>query len=204
MPCVLLIIGATLAKADSGPLDIDTEITAIKNQVKLQATPGNPLNLKDAIVAPYPVCNFSTLKQKLQEERPGILHISGHGTSKEMVFVADHDSSRTTTVSTSSFVDAVLLATPQLVVLNNCYSEQTAKMLQQRGVRFVIGTAETVPDKEAIAFSRDLYSALSQGQTLLAAYDRACTQSHQNLNFIYRRYPAAEEQWKITLEELLG
>lgn len=61
----------------------------------------------------------------------------------------------------------------ECVVLNSCYTEKTAKKLNEH-VRYVVGMNQAIGDKAAIEFSTGFYKALGAGLSIEEAYKIGC------------------------------
>jgi hypothetical protein len=105
-------------------------------------------------------------------ERPEILHFSGHGGDGKLVFenVLGHGAP----VPGTALADLIRITRKfiRCVVLNCCYSDEIGALIAPN-VECVIGCAGTVADKAAIPFSRAFYRALAHGMTFREAFDLA-------------------------------
>ncbi|MBE9139135.1 CHASE2 domain-containing protein [Nodosilinea sp. LEGE 07088] len=63
----------------------------------------------------------------------------------------------------------------ECVVLNSCFSEETAKKIGEH-VRFVIGMNQKILDEDAIKFSTYFYLALGTGSSVTSAFEKARSQ----------------------------
>lgn len=124
------------------------------------------------------------------ELSPAVLVLNGHGTySQEGDFVfafeanSDDGNTRTSTIGSSDLFTLtrlrILLTAmpkdklPSLVFLNMCYSEHAAEVFSDCGVPHVIACRKgmKVMDKAARYFSKHLFTALFNGQTIQRAFD---------------------------------
>jgi len=91
----------------------------------------------------------------LTDERPDIIHFSGHGTQSALLLenglLPDHTIARI----------FALLPGLWCVVLNACYSESLAATLRDAGIPSVVGMGDAVSDEAAIAFARMFYRTLA-------------------------------------------
>jgi TPR repeat protein len=114
------------------------------------------------------------LGRELLQEKPHIVHFSGHGGSKGLVLEADDGSG-------AHYVDAAALKEffeayddqIELVVLNACHSRPQAEAIAE-AVGCAIGTPDRIADDAAITFSAAFYSSIAFGQSVQAAFDQAC------------------------------
>lgn len=113
----------------------------------------------------------------MYRHRPKIVHFAGHGNERSLSIIEDHQLlANETPLSVEEFV-AVLRAVEEdvvLCVLNACESEGFARGLVVAGVvEYAVGWPNNVSDSTAITFSRALYGALGDGQTMRDAFDVA-------------------------------
>ena len=131
------------------------------------------------------------LRSALLEERPEIVHFSGHGIGQQGV-----DSARDLVVATDSgqgglaFEDEMghLLQVcgdslggllkhfsdhVKCVVLNACFSDYHAEAIAQH-IDYVIGMNRAIGDKAAITFAVGFYGAIVAGRSFECAFDLGC------------------------------
>ncbi|WP_437299123.1 CHAT domain-containing protein [Sorangium sp. So ce426] len=115
------------------------------------------------------------LQLALLEERPHVLHFSGHGTHDEKIVLEDSEGG-------IAFVDkgalsdliGILGDNLQMVVLNACYSEPLAEALTQH-VACAVGMHEPIGDLAATEFAASFYRALGFGRTVDEAFRLGCS-----------------------------
>ena len=109
--------------------------------------------------------------------RPKIVHFAGHGNERSLSIIEDHYLLATEIALSAEEFIAVLKTVKEdviLCVLNACESEGFACDLADAGVvGYAVGWPSKVSDSTAITFSRALYGALGDGQTMCDAFDIA-------------------------------
>jgi CHAT domain-containing protein len=110
------------------------------------------------------------LRRALDDERPHVLHFSGHGSPREQLLLED-DFGGAYRVEKEALADliGILKHNLRLVVLNACNTEPHAEALVEH-VECAIGMHETIGDDAAIAFSGALYECLGSGQPVATAF----------------------------------
>eukprot|EP00961_Rhodomonas_salina_P130700 1759491-Rhodomonas_salina.3 len=112
----------------------------------------------------------SKLVEMLNTFKPTILHISSHGEGQTLELSdagLDAESLGRKIRGVNKTAHRV-----RLVILNACHSDTIARSLAT-DVDFVIGHEGAVLDKDAIQFSRDLYSNIARGIPLHSCYESA-------------------------------
>jgi hypothetical protein len=112
------------------------------------------------------------LLQILNEDKPHILHFSGHGAETgELVFQADDGGSKlvpkeaiVTTISTAA--EGV-----RVIVFNSCHSTDQAEGVAQH-VEGAIGMDDEIGDEAARVFASRFYSAIGFGKSVQNAFDQ--------------------------------
>jgi hypothetical protein len=120
-----------------------------------------------------------TLREKLTQFRPHVLHFSGHGKFKEDQSALAFEDQYGDTDSITPEAAAILfggLPDLRLIVLNACETaiDSTTqpltgiapKILQRTGLPAVVAMQAPILDKAAIAFTRAFYNQLASGQTI--------------------------------------
>lgn len=113
------------------------------------------------------------LIQKLNEIKPTILHISGHGSDQdELVFQDDHGSTKL--ITKDAFVQTLgaTIGSLKLIVLNSCHSSPQAEAAAQH-IPAAIGMRDEITDPAAKVFASRLYSAIGFGLDLDKAFRQA-------------------------------
>lgn len=165
----VLILSA--APKDASPLRLDEEARDLKE--KLRAVENRKVVIT---VANEWAVRIDQIQDALFNEKPEILHFSGHGDTG-MLFFEDR-LGNAAPVDAKSIADLVSLHsdTIECVVLSACFSEDVAKAIRAH-VKCVIGCDDSIADDAAIAFSRAFYRALANGQD----YERAFRFAHNEI-----------------------
>jgi internalin A len=108
---------------------------------------------------------------RAMNDKPNIVHFSGHGTAEGIVIATDDNNSQTLPSETLKRLFRNATNT-QLVLLNACYSAEQAKIISQFGM-YVIGNNLPIGDNAAISFAQGLYNGLGEGKTIESAYNDA-------------------------------
>jgi hypothetical protein len=112
------------------------------------------------------------LLQILNEDKPHILHFSGHGADTgDLVFQADDGSAKL--VPKRAIVATIATAAEgvRLIVFNSCHSTDQAQGVIQH-VDVAIGMDEEIGDEAARVFSSRFYSAIGFGRSVQTAFEQ--------------------------------
>ncbi|PID58769.1 hypothetical protein CSB45_01865 [candidate division KSB3 bacterium] len=109
---------------------------------------------------------------RAMNDKPQIVHFSGHGETEGIVIAADSNATQRVPARALKRLFAPLKGITELVLLNSCYSAEQAKMISACGM-CVIGMNVAVDDEAAISFAKGLYNGLGAGKTPEAAYNDA-------------------------------
>lgn len=108
----------------------------------------------------------------LNQERPNIVHFSGHGTAEGRIVLEDNSgNARPIPPEALARVFRVLKDNIQCVVLNACFSTKQAQALSQH-IDCVVGMSSAIGDEAAIAFSAAFYLALASERSVKNAFDQ--------------------------------
>ncbi|MFJ8082661.1 effector-associated domain EAD1-containing protein [Streptomyces sp. NPDC096205] len=106
----------------------------------------------------------------LSEHRPDIVHFAGHG-SPNGYLLLEEDDGRVAPVSAEGLAGVLKSAGGvSVAVLNACHLGRYLDVISPHA-REVIGSAERLPDRDALAFSQGYYSALALGESWQRAFD---------------------------------
>lgn len=115
------------------------------------------------------------VSQAMLDEKPVIVHFSGHGAaSGELAFEDANGLTRPVSPAALSGLFE-LTESVKCVVLNACYSEPQAVEIAKH-VDYVIGMSDAIGDKAAIAFAIGFYQAVGAGESFERAYKYGCAQ----------------------------
>jgi len=113
------------------------------------------------------------LQRILLDDKPHIVHFSGHGSATEELVLEDR-MGKSSAVSKEAIAAlfGILNDNLQAVVLNACFSKPQAEALQ-KSVPYTIGMSTEVGDKMAITFAGAFYQALAFDRTVSEAFNLA-------------------------------
>jgi hypothetical protein len=114
------------------------------------------------------------LRRELLRIEPEIVHFSGHGGNRGLVFDAEdrRGPHRVDAPALKEFFSA-FRGKIRVVVLNACHSRPQAEAIAE-AVGCAIGTPDRIMDEAAISFSAAFYNSIAYGQSVQAAFDQAC------------------------------
>jgi hypothetical protein len=117
------------------------------------------------------------LQSLLLRHQPHIVHFSGHGSAAGEIMLEDATGkARSVSQAALSNLFSLLKDNLRVVVLNACYSQPQAEAIAQH-IDCVVGMADAIGDKTAIAFVAAFYQALAYGRDLQNAFDLARNQA---------------------------
>jgi hypothetical protein len=150
---------------DTTRLKLDEEFRSILNRVRGSG-------FRDRIeLATRPAARHDDLALALLEEKPHIVHFSGHGSDRnELILQDDRENSHHVSREAIAALFKTLKDNIRLVVFNACYSEPQAEGIVEN-IAFAIGMNRAIGDKAAIQFSEALYQGIGFGRTLKEAFD---------------------------------
>lgn len=107
---------------------------------------------------------------KIQQDRPQILHFSGHG-SKEGIYLLEERSENHALLPTETLADIVQLnRSIEFVFLNSCFGMAQLRELRRNGIPEMIGMPMEIEDDIALAYSKEFYQRIANGLTYEEAY----------------------------------
>lgn len=112
------------------------------------------------------------LIQKLNEIKPTILHISGHGSDQnELVF--QDDQGNTKLITKDAFIQTLAATTGslRLIFLNSCHSCPQAEAVTKH-IAAAVGMGDEIGDDAARVFASRFYSAIGFGLDLAKAFNQ--------------------------------
>lgn len=151
---------------DMTQLALDEEIRAIKTKISASSYRDN-LDL-DSIWAARP----DDLLQELNENKPTVVHFSGHGSSSgELLLLDDLRQSRKVSPASLKALFSTLKDNIKLVVLNACYSKMQADAIAEV-IDCVVGMNSEISDQASITFSASFYRAVGFGRSVKEAFEQ--------------------------------
>lgn len=153
------------------PLRIATEHHGIRQRL-LEGLYRDRFSFEDVLAV-----RRADLVATLDRRKAEIIHFSGHATADGRL-VLEGPNGEGREVGPEDVAEVFEIVNEdhhiQLVVLNACYTERLARLLTERGiVPAAIGTTAPLTDPGAIAFSSELYRALSDGNDVRRAFGLA-------------------------------
>jgi len=147
-------------------LRLDEEVREIEHKILLAQKKDQLLLIKKGAV------RVGDLQLYLNQERPTIVHFSGHGTSEGRIILEDNTGNPVTIPPDAlARVFETLKDNVRCIVLNACFSLEQALAINQH-IDCVIGMSSTISDEAAIAFSSAFYLALSSERSIKNAFDQ--------------------------------
>ncbi len=128
---------------------------------------------------------------RAMNDKPNIVHFSGHGKAKGISISTDNNKTQSVPIRALKRLFTPLKGITKIALLNSCYSAEQAKIISEYGM-FVIGMNLPVGDHAAISFAKGLYNGLGEGKTIEAAYNDAMIV----LETENPHYAEAVEVWK--------
>jgi TPR repeat protein len=146
---------------------LDDEVREIRERVEA-AVFGNMLEFDW-----QPAARTRDLQQALEETRPQIVHFSGHGGARGLVF-GSADGRHPRPVGTAVLREMFEKdpGSIRLVVLTACHSREQAEAIKEV-VGCAIGTRDRISDEASITFNTKFYSAIATGRSVQDAFERA-------------------------------
>lgn len=175
------ILLATAGPKDRAPIDIDAQVQRVQESLKSLIDAGR-VELK---VIPH--ATRRELRMNFRRYDPHILHFLGHGAVEDgdgVLLLEDNDGN-TSKVDADDMYVLARSSNVKLVVLSSCQTaahgeENTsdaimgmAPKLVAAGVPAVVAMQYEVPEETAVAFVRDMYQFLADGEPLDTAVTEA-------------------------------
>lgn len=177
------ILFLTASPRDKQSLQIDKEIRAIS-----QAIQGETYGTSFEIIIRTSVKRDQLLKF-IEDEKPDIIHFSGHGNSNSEICLEDdlgetHPVDKAAMREIFSLVKQKTKRKTRCIVLNACYMEAQANAIADTIDGVVVGTLGKISDDAAISFAKEFYRQIACGQDVLYAYHAGKTQFNQAENLL--------------------
>lgn len=163
LPKKILILSAN--PRGTTPLRLDQEVREIEEILqKARNRDSFELLIKPAV-------RTTDIQQIMLENRPQIVHFSGHGSgSQGLVFEDITGKAKLVTTDALSTLFCLCGTEVECVVLNACYSVAQAEGIAKH-IEYVVAMRQDVGDKAAIEYSRGFYSAIVSGKPYDIAHD---------------------------------
>lgn len=157
----LKIVLLSANSLDEARLDIEEEARAIGQELLLGRHRDNIRLIACPAVRP------DDLLRVLRDERPDVVHFSGHGDPSGIVL--RHDREASILARNASLARLLKDRGVRLVVLNSCFSGEQAREISM-SVPVVVGTSCELNDEAAHRFSAAFYRTISEGHTVAEAF----------------------------------
>jgi len=160
--CIVLILNAT--PDDQERIRADKECALLERQ--LETVKNRERNL---IIVQKHAVRLSDIQRELLNNRPKILHFSGHGGPGELIFEGDDGSSQS--INAEQLADILrLYGGLDCLILHACYSERVAAACAKH-VNFVIGSTDEIDDYTAPKFTYAFYQGLANGRDYMNSFE---------------------------------
>lgn len=176
-PEMLRVLYMTSSPDLDRPLRVDAEVNAVQRAIM---SARHRLSMQ---VSYAPAVTPQDFFDRLNFERPHVLHFSGHGDDRALLF--DNASVAEPAAAPVGFdvLAAFLSATespPRLLLMNACKSLAGVDLLLE-AVPIVIGITDEIEDGAAAIFAVQFYSAIANGQPVGHAFRQGQTAIRHNL-----------------------
>ena len=153
---------------DTQKLRLDEEVREIQKALKQSQ------NREKFQIVTFGAVQVKDLRRALLENKPSIVHFSGHGSGAEGLML-ENNSGEMQLVSTESLARLFGLFQSQIecVLLNACYSQKQAEAIHQH-IDCVVGMNRTIGDAAAIEFAVGFYDALFAGSSYEKCFEFGC------------------------------
>lgn len=166
LPEKIKVVFLAASPVDQDRLRLDEEVREITQMIRAS-------DYRDSVelISRWAVRPLDLL-QILNEDKPQVLHFSGHGADTgELVFQADDGGSKL--VPKEAIVATIATAAEgiRLIVFNSCHStDQAEDVIQHVGI--AIGMDDEIGDEAARIFSSRFYSAIGFGKSVANAFEQ--------------------------------
>jgi hypothetical protein len=160
------ILFLAASPSNESRLRLDREANDLRAQLALVKSPQRQIEIEHRWAV-----RVDQVQMELLNERPDILHFSGHGGTETLIF--ENTSGQSAPVSAKDLAELIsLFPTIKCVLLNACYSESVGKLVAPH-IDAVIGCDASIEDAAAIAFTRAFYRALAHDHNYATAFKLA-------------------------------
>lgn len=160
--CKVLLLASN--PADTDPLALGEEIREIEIKIRMAKYRDSIEFIHKHAVRP------GDLQQHLLENKPHIVHFSGHGSeSNEIILQDNQDLAQPVSPEALKDLFTVLKDNIRGVVLNACFSEGQAKAITEV-IDFAVGMKEEIGGDAAILFAGAFYRAIGFNRSVKDAY----------------------------------
>ncbi len=149
-------------------LNLDVEVREITDKVRASEH-------RDAVdlVSRWAV-RPDDLLQYLNQDKPHVVHFSGHGTRSEEILLLDKNGTpKAVSKEALEGLFRTLKDNIRVVVLSACFSRHQAEPISS-SIDCTIGMNKAIGDDDAITFAGSFYRALGFGRSVKDAFEQAC------------------------------
>lgn len=160
----LKVLFLAAAPLNASRLRLDQEARDMKEKIKLVDKPKVTVTVNHEWAV-----RLDQLQDILLNQRPNVLHFSGHGGGNSICF--EDNLGNAADVSAADFAELLKLAGGEIdcVVLNACYSTDVASKITLP-VKYVVGCDDTIDDDAAVVFSKAFYRAMAHGENFESSF----------------------------------
>lgn len=162
----VLVLSANPTDPNMTSLRLDMEASNLKEQLRQVVAPKLQLHVENCWAV-----RTDQIQTELLNNKPSILHFSGHGNKNVLCF--EDREGKPVTIGANMIADIVkVYGDLECLVLNACYSENIAEACSKH-VKTVIGCNANIADNAAIAFTRGFYQSVAHGRDYENAFSAA-------------------------------
>jgi hypothetical protein len=149
----------------SMPLRLDDEVREIQKRIRAS----EHWDALELVVRP--AARPDDLLQSLHEVKPQVVHISGHGSDLDELYLLDsHGKAKAVSKSAIAALFKTMRGDIRVVVLNACYSRPQATAITKH-VDCAIGMSRAIGDEAAIVFAAAFYRGIAFGKSVKQSFD---------------------------------
>jgi hypothetical protein len=165
-PTILTVLFLAANPADATPLALDEEIREINAKIRASEYRDSLRLVSRWAVRP------DDLLQAFNEERPHIVHFSGHGnTAGELILLDQNRRPQPVSAQALGALFGAVRDNIRLAFFNACLSKSQAQAVTKH-IDYAIGMKRPIGDAAAIAFAASFYRALGFERTVEEAFEQ--------------------------------
>jgi hypothetical protein len=148
-------------------LSLDEEYRSIEKAIERNSNKG------DVELIVKLSTRIEDLIEALNQEKPHIVHFSGHGNSKgELMFTGDNMENMPITSNILLNLFKASKENIKLIFLDACHSHTQAQVLSQE-IDYLIGMNDFISEKTATTFSTSFYASLASNKSIQESFEQA-------------------------------
>lgn len=148
-------------------LSLDEEYRSIEKAIERNS------NKKEIDLVVKLSTRIEDLIEALNQEKPHIIHFSGHGNSKgELMFTGDNMENMPIASNTLLKLFKASKENVKLVFLNACHSHTHAEVLSQE-IDYLIGMNDFISEETATTFATSFYASLASNKSIQESFIQA-------------------------------